>query len=223
MADLIVIQDKIYTIWSYGRSGFSLNMGTEEDTQPLVNVLDKNGDVIHTISVADFPETQPFLRAIKHRVCLTLSQDKKLYLPHFVSSLIHVFDLEGAKLDEFDRPLPFKPVEPEVVRTRRGEGYISMQATLDMVTQDADIGPDGNLFLLTIVESTSKRQEKAAKGEELPPAAMRIEIIDPDTHKFIRYISCDGGTQSFAAMKNDSLVYIYEDSEGELHLKCIQY
>lgn len=223
VADLIIIQDKIYTIWSYGRSGFSLNMGLKDDTQPLVNVLDKDGDVLHSITVDDFPETQPFLRAIKHRVCLTLSQDKKLYLPHFVSSLIHVFDLEGTKLEEFNRPLPFKPVVPKVVRERRGEGYISMQATLDMITQDAEIGPDGNLFLLTNIESTSKRQEKAANDEELLPAAMRIEMIDPDTHKVVRYISCDGGARSFAVMKKDSLVYIYEDSEGELHLKCIQY
>lgn len=223
VADLIIIQDKIYTIWSYGRSGFSLNMGLKDNTQPLVNVLDKNGDVLRSITVADFPETQPFLRAIKHRVCLTRSQDNKLYLPYFVSSLIQVFDLEGKKLDEFARPLAFKPVEPKVVRERRGEGYISMQASLDMVTQDAKIGPDGNLFLLTNIESSAKRQEEQEKDKELLPPAMRIEVIDPNTHKVVRYISCDGGARSFAVMKKDSLVYIYEDSEGELHLKCIQY
>ncbi|MGD8538517.1 MAG: hypothetical protein PVI66_07350 [Candidatus Aminicenantes bacterium] len=43
------------------------------------------------------------------------------------------------------------------------------------------------------------------------------------THKVLRYISCDRGARSFAVMKNDSLVYVYEDSGGELHLKCIQY
>ena len=43
------------------------------------------------------------------------------------------------------------------------------------------------------------------------------------THKILRYIPCDGGTRSFAAMGNSRLVYLYEDSEGELHLKCIQY
>jgi DNA-binding beta-propeller fold protein YncE len=224
VADLIIIQDKIYTIWSYGRSGFSLNMGNKEDTQPLVNVLDKNGDVIRTISVVDFPETQPFLRAIKHRVCLTRSQKNKLYLPYFISSLIQVFDLEGSKLDEFNRPLPFKPIEPKIIRKGRGEGYISMQATLDMVTQDAKIGPDGNLFLLTNMESSAKRQKKQQKDDEqLPPPAMRIEMIDPAIHKVLRYISCDDGTRSFALLKNNSLVYIFEDSEGELHLKCIRY
>jgi hypothetical protein len=223
VADLIIIQDKIYTIWSYGMSGFSLNMGLKENTQPLVNVLDKNGDLIDSITVDDFPEAQPFLRAIKHRVCLTRSQDNKLYLPFFISSRIHVFDLEGTKLDEFERDLPFKPVEPKVVREDSGEGYIRMQATLDMITQDAEIGPDGNLFLLTNMESTSKRQEKAAKDEDPPPPPMRIEVIDPDAPKVIRNIDCDGGTRSFAVMKENRLVYLYEDSEGELHLKCIQY
>lgn len=223
VADLIIIKNKIYTIWSYGMSGFNLNMGLKANTQPLVNVLDKNGDVIHSITVDDFPETQPFLRAIKHRVCLTYSQDNKLYLPYFISSLIQVFDLDGKKLDEFDRDLPFKPVEPKVVREDSGEGYIRMQATLDMITQDAEIGPDGNLFLLTNMESTSKRQEKSAEDEDPPPPPMRIEVIDPDTHKVIRNIHCDGGARSFAVINNDRLVYLYEDSEGELHLKCVRY
>ena len=52
---------------------------------------------------------------------------------------------------------------------------------------------------------------------------MRIEMINLDTHKVVRYISCDAGTRSFAVMGNNRLVYIYEDSEGELHLKCVQY
>jgi DNA-binding beta-propeller fold protein YncE len=224
VADLIIIQDKIYTIWSYGRSGFSLNMGLKDNTQPLVNILDKNGDVIHFITVPDFPETQPFLRALKHRVCLTRSQDKKLYLAYFVSNLIQVFDLEGKKLDEFSRPLLFKPIEPKIARESSSKGVIRMQATVDMVTQDAKIGPDGNLFLLTNMESSAKRQKKQQKDDEhLPPPSMRIEMIDPDTHKVVRYISCDGGARSFAVLKNSSIVYIYEDSEGELHLKCIQY
>lgn len=223
VADLIVIQDRIYTIWSYGMSGFSLNMGLKENTQPLVNVLDKKGDVVHSITVDDFPETQPFLRAIKHRVCLTHSKDNKLYLSFFISSLIQVFDLEGTKLNEFDRDLPFKPVEPKVVREESGQGYIRMQATLDMITRDADIGPDGSLFLLTNMASTSKRQEKEAKDEEPPPPPMRIEKIDPDAQKVIRYIDCDGGARSLAVMEDNRLVYLYEDSEGELHLKCIQY
>jgi len=223
VADLMIIQNKIYSIWSYGRSGFSLNMGLKGNTQPLVNVLDKNGDLVHSITVDDFPETQPFLRALKHRVCLTRSQDNKLYLPFFISSLIQVFDLEGTKLDEFARDLPFKPVQPKVVREDSGEGYIRMQATLDMITQDAKIGPDGNLLLLTNMESTSKRQEKEAKDEDPPPPLMRIEVIDADTHKVIRYIDCDRGTRSFAVLEENRLVYLYEDGEGELHLKCIQY
>jgi hypothetical protein len=223
VADFICIEDKIYTIWSYGMSGFSLNMGLEDNTQPLVNVLDKNGDVIHSITVTDFPETQPFLRALKHRVCLTRSQDNKLYLPYFVLSSIQVFDLEGKKLDEFTRPLLFTPIEPRIVREVSSEKIIRMQATLDMVTQDAKFGPDGNLFLLTHMESSAKRQKEQKKDRELPPPAMRIEMIDPNTHKVVRYISCDRGTRSFAVMENKRLVYIYEDSEGELHMKCVQY
>ena len=223
VADLIFIQDKIYTIWSYGRSGFSLNMALTEDAQPLVNVLDKKGDIIHSIAVSDFPETQPFLRAIKHRVSLTRSLDNKLYLPYFISSLTQVFNLERKKLDEFKRDLLYKPVEPKVVREDSSEGIIRMQATLDMITQDAKIGPDGNLFLLTNMESTSKRREKEEKDKELLPPAMRIEVIDLDTHKVICSIDCDSGARSFAVMENNRLVYLYEDSEGELHLKCIQY
>jgi DNA-binding beta-propeller fold protein YncE len=223
VADLIWIEDKIYTIWSYGRSGFSLNMGSKDNIQPLVYVLDKNGDVIHSISVADFPETQPFLRALKHRVCLTRSQDNKLYLPYFVSNLIQVFDLEGKKLDEFTRTMPIAPIEPKIARESSSGGIIRMQATVDMVTQDAKIGPDENLFLLTNMESTAKRRKEEKKEKDLLPPAMRIEMIDLDTHKVVRYISCDDGTRSFAVMGNNRLVYIYEDSEGELRLKCIQY
>jgi hypothetical protein len=220
VADLVFIKDNIYTIWSYHMSGFSLNMGLKADSQPLVNVLDKNADVIHSISVADFPETQPFLRAIKHRVCLTLSKDDKLFLPYFISSLIQVFDLEGTKLDEFERPLPFKPIKPKIQREESSGGIIRMQATLDIITQDAKIGPDSYLYLLTNTESTSKRREEE-KDKELPPPPMRFDVIDPNTHMVVRYIDCDGGARSFALMGNNRLVYLYEDSEGELSMKCI--
>jgi hypothetical protein len=45
-----------------------------------------------------------------------------------------------------------------------------MQATLDMITQDAAIGSDGNLFLTTNMDSTSKRREKESKDQEPPPS-----------------------------------------------------
>ena len=52
---------------------------------------------------------------------------------------------------------------------------------------------------------------------------MHIDVIDKDTHEVIRHIECDPGAMAFAVIDKDRLVYIYEDSEGELIFKCIQY
>ena len=223
VADLILLDDKIYTISIYGTSGYSPQIRSEKETQPLVNVLDQEGNVILSISVDNFPDSQSFLRAIKHRVCLTLSQDKKLFLPHFALNVIHVFGLDGNKVGEFDRPLPYKPKPPELVhQSSNKDGIIRMQATMDMITQDAEIGPDGNLYLLTFIESYMRRSKQEDR-DSLPPLQMRIDIIDTETYKLIRSFDIDGGARCFGLLDKNRLVYAYEDSEGELVLKCIEF
>ncbi|MDH5742901.1 MAG: 6-bladed beta-propeller [Candidatus Aminicenantes bacterium] len=223
VADLIFLDDRIYTISIYGSSGYSPDIRSEKETQPLVNVLDQEGDVIQSISVDDFPESHPFLRAIKHRVCMTLSKQRKLFLPHFAMNVIHVFDLNGNKIGEFDRPLPYKPGAPELVhQSSDKDGIIRMQATMDMVTKDAKIGPDGHLYLLTFKESYMKRS-KEKDVDSPPPPPMRVDVIDTQTHKLLRSIDIDAGARSFSVLDKNRLVYVYEDNEGELFLKCIQY
>ena len=223
VADLIFTHDKIYTVSIYGSSGYSPDIRSEKETQPLVNVLDQEGNLIQSISVDDFPESHPFLRAIKHRVCLTLSKDKKLFIPHFAMNVIHFFGLEGNKIGEFDRPLPYKPEPPKLIhQSSDKDGIIRMQATMDMITQDAEIGLDGNLYLLTFTESYMKRAKKEDR-DSLPPLQMRIDVIDTKTYKLIRSIGIDGGARCFGLLDKNRLVYAYENSEGELFLKCIEY
>lgn len=223
VADLILKDNKIYTISSFGSSNYSLDMSSEKGTQPLINILDDQGNLIQAISVDDYPETHPFLRAIKHRVCLALSKDGKLYVPHFAINGIHIFDLAGKKIGQFDRPLPFKPGAPKIIRQTSEEGVIRMQATFNFITQDAKIGPDDNLYLLTFTESYMDRAKKKDKGMDLPPHPERIEVIDTKTHEVLRYIKIDGDTRAFALMNDDHLAYVYVDSKGEVILKCIQY
>ncbi len=227
VADIMFIDERIYAVSSFGASGYGgLNIHSNEKSQPLVIVLDGEGNVVSDISIEDFPETHPFIRAIKHRVCLTFSNDQKFFLPFFAMNLIHVFDLEGNKVAEFNRPLPFKPIVPKLLQQRESkEGVISMAATMDLITRDAEIGPDGHLYLLTHKDSFSERiKGKDVKdlGRLLPPP-MRIDVIDTDTHEVIRHVECDPGAKAFAVIDKDRLVYIYEDSEGELIFKCIQY
>jgi hypothetical protein len=132
--------------------------------------------------------------------------------------------LEGKKIGEFDRPLPFKPGVPRIIRQTSGEdGIIRMQANFDFVTKDARIGPDGNLYLLTFTESFLDRAKRKDKGMDLPPHPMRIEVIQAKTNELIRYIEIDAGTTAFALMNKNLMVYTYNDSEGEVILKCIQY
>jgi len=198
-------------------------MHSEKDTQPLFKILDNQGNLIQSVSVDDFPESHPFLRAIKHRVCLALSKDGKLYIPHFAMNMIHVFDLEGKKISEFDRALPFKPGTPKIVRQISKDGIIRMQATFDFITKDARIGPDGNLYLLTFTESYMDRAKRKDKGMELPPHPLRIDVIDTETHEVMRHIEIDGDTRVFSLLNENRIVYVYVDNEGEVIFKCIQY
>ena len=224
VADLIFIDNKIYTVSTFGSSNYSLDMSSEKDNQPLINILDNQGSLIQSISVNNYPEIHPFLRAIKHRVCLAVAKEGKLYVPHFAINVIHVFDWAGKKIGQFDRPLPFKPDAPKIVQETHGkDGIYEAQATLDFITQDARIGPDGNLYLLTFTESSIDRAKRKNKGINLPPHPERIDVIDTKTHQVIRQIGIDGDTKAFAFMNENHLVYIYIDSEGEIILKCIQY
>lgn len=223
VADLIFRGDRIYTIPSFGSSGYRLDMTSEKGTQPLINMLDDQGNLLQAISVDDYPETHPFLRAIKNRVCLALSKEGLLYAPHFALNVIHVFDLAGKKIGQFDRPLPFRPGAPRIIRQTTEEGVTQMRATFDFVTQDASIGPDGHLYLLTFIESYMDRAEKEEKGLDLPPQAERIDVIDTKTDKVIRHIKVDGDTKAFAIMNEHQMAYVYTDGEGEPSLKCISY
>lgn len=224
VADMIFVEDRIYTISSFGYSGYSLNFSTEKSTQPLVTILDKDGNKIGSIVVNDFPDPHPFLRAIKSRVCLAVSPEGRIYLAYFALNLIQVFNYKGKKVDEFIRPLPFKPMTPKLMTQKNlGQGIISMSANLDFVTRQASFGRDGNLYLLTYVQSNAERRKKQIKNKELPPPLMRIEVIDPKTHKVLKYISCDPSTKAFSVMDTHRLAYIHEDIKGEIALKCIEY
>jgi len=223
VADLVFQDDRFYTISSYGMAGYSLALRSEKETQPLVNVLDQEGNLVQTMAVDDYPESQPFLRAIKHRVCLALSEDNKLFVPHFSMNVIHVFGLDGKKITEFDRLLPFKPADPKILQQRESkEGVVSMSATMDMVTREAKIGPDGNLYLLTFAESYMERS-KEKDIMSLPPQPMRVDVIDTKTYKLLRSIDIDAGATSFAVMDKNCLVFIYVDDAGEVVFKCIEY
>lgn len=224
VADMIFKDNRIYTISSFGSSGYSLDMSSEKDIQSLVKILDNQGNLVQSLSVDDYPESHPFLRAIKHRVCLALSKEDKLYISHFAMNVIHVFELKGEKLNEIDRPLPFKPGAPKLVKQISSEDEaIRMQAVFDFVTMDSRIGLDGNLYLLTFTESYTDRAIKIKKGMDLPPHPMRIDVIDTKTHEVIRNIECDGDTRAFALMDENHIVYVYVDGRGEVILKCIQY
>jgi DNA-binding beta-propeller fold protein YncE len=224
VADMIFKDDKIYTISSFGSSGFSLDMRSEKGSQPLFKILDNQGNLIQSISVDDFPESHPFLRAIKHRVCLALSKEGRLYTPHFAMNVIHIYSLEGKKLGEFDRTLPFRSGAPKIIKQISKDGVGFMMATYDFITKDARIGPDGNLYLLTFAESSMVRQRpRKDKSVALPPIHMRIDVIDTASHEVIRHIEIDGDTKAFSLLNENRIVYAYVDSEGEVILKCIQY
>ena len=223
VADLVFKDDRFYTISSYGMAGYSLALRSEKETQPLVNVLDQEGNLVQSMGVDDYPESQPFLRAIKHRVCLALSKDNKLFVPHFSMNVTHVFGQDGKKITDFDRPLPFKPADPQILQQRESkEGVVSMSATMDMVTREAKIGLDGNLYLLTFAESYMER----SKGKDvmsLPPHPMRVDVIDTGTYKSVRSIDIDAGATSFSVLDKNRLVFIYVDDAGEVVFKCIEY
>jgi len=71
-----------------------------------------------------------------------------------------------------------------------------MQAKMEVVTKDAEIGPDGNLYLLTFTESVMKRLERKDL-KNLSAMGIKIDIIDTKTHKLIRSFDIDVNTECF--------------------------
>lgn len=222
VADLVHSDGRFYTVPSFGRSGFAVTMGSDDQSQPLVMVLDEKGTKTAEISVPDFPETHPFIRAIKHRVSLALSPRGRLFLPHFAMNLVQVFERTGLKIGNFARPLPFKPMTPALVGERSPEkGVVQMRAELDFVSPAAKFGPDGKLYILTVTEAMAEiRKRNPGLKDPLP---MRFDVIDPESFEVVRTIAGDPGITAFAVMDGGRLVYTYEDAEGELALKCVRF
>lgn len=222
VADLVVADGRFYTVPSFGSSGYSVTLASGEKTQPLVIVLDDQGKKISELSIADFPEPQPFVRAIKRRVSLALSPGGRLFLPHYALNLVQVFETSGRKAGEFSRPLPFNPIVPALVDERSPEkGVVQMRAKLDAVSLAARFGPDGRLYILSATDSLMKRLEKPADLRD--PAPRRVDVIDPDSFRVVGTLPCDPGAAAFGLMDGGRMVYIYEDAEGELALKCVRY
>jgi len=222
VADLIVVDGRFFTVPAHGASSYSVTMGSEADNQPLVTVLDGQGAKVQEISVPDFPEKHPFLRAIKHRVCLALSPQGRIFVPYYAMNLVHVFDTEGNKKGGFSRPLPFMPIEPVLISQRSSvEGVVQMRADLDAVSLAATFGPEGFLYILTATDSLSERSKRPIDRRGAVP--MRVDVIDPENYRAVRTVPCDPGTKAFGVPGGGSLVFLAEDAAGELALKCVRY
>lgn len=222
VADLVWLEDRLFTVPSFGSSGYSITMGSDAKSQPLVNVLDEQGQRVAELSVPDFPETHPFIRAIKHRVSLALSPRERLFLPHFAMNLIQVFETTGRKVRDFARPLPFKPMTPQLIGERSPEeGVVQMRADLDFVNLSAKFGPDGRLYVLTMAEALADVRKNNPDLKD--PLPMRIDVIDPQTCQAVRTLACDAGIKAFGVLAEGRFVYVYEDAEGELALKCVRF
>jgi hypothetical protein len=221
VADLIQAGGRFYTIPSFGQSGYVVTAGSDAKSQPLVSVLDEEGRRVQTITSDEFPEPHPFIRAIKHRVCLALSPQGRLFLAYFAANLIQVFEPTGKKVGAFARPLPFKPRTPILVGVRSPEkGIVQMRAEIDFVSPAAAFGPDEELYVLTVTEAAA--QIRKTNPDLKGPFPMRIDVIDARTFKAVRTIPCDPGVKAFAVLGGGRLVYVYEDAGGELALKCVK-
>jgi hypothetical protein len=131
-----------------------------------------------------------------------------------------LYVLADSKLAEFEISLPFKPIIPKVQQKASKDGIIRIMASMDMVTQDAKIGTDGQLYLLRFAQSYFLQRKKIKNSKDRPPIAKQIDVINTTSHQLIHTIECDPGTRTFTLLGKNRLAYIYEDSEGELFLKC---
>ncbi len=227
VADVLLADGLFYTVPSFGTSGFNISLGNEAETQPLVVVLDEEGEFVREITIQDFPEAQPFIRALKNRVSLSFSPENKLFLVFSAMNRIQVFDLLGSPVSSFARELSYNPIIPELERQSSGtvgeSKVVQMVARMDMVSQAAHFGPDGNLYILSNSVSSHKWREKFKEPEEVLPAPMHFDVIDPRTQTLIRRLECDPGARAFGVLPENRLVYIFENESGELVLKCCRY
>ena len=208
VADLIVAGEEIYTVPSYGASGFRLNMGLKEDSQPLVNVLDLEGNVVRSLTTDAYPETQPFIRSIKHRVSMALAPDGRLFLPFFAINMIYVFDPAGNKVNEIERPLSFRPIFPQLLQQKSAGGVIQMMAKTDTVSQTSGFGQDGCLYILTNTESTDKLRKALKDPEDSMQVPMRLDRLDAETFKTVGSIDVDSNVRTFTLIGRLSLIHI---------------
>jgi hypothetical protein len=222
VADILIAGEEIYTLSSFGASGYHLNMALKEDSQPLVQVLDFDGNVLRRLTTDAYPETQPFIRAIKHRVSMAIGPEGRLYCPFFAINMVYVFDKGGEKVDEFERSLPFKPTFPQLLQQRSSGEVIQMSAKTDMVSHSARMGEDGKLYILTYAESFDKLLKERKNPEEMPPIPMRLDVLDPRSHRLLRTIDVDPTVRAFVLLGENRLAYIHEDAEGELVFKCVE-
>ena len=227
VADLLAIDGLFYTVSSFGSSGFNINMGLETETQPLVVALNDDGDVVSEITISDFPEKQPFVRALKSRVSLSISPDRELFLPFGNMNLIMAFNLQGDRLAKFERKLPFKPITPSLKSqstSRDGEkSVVQMIASIDFVSLASHFGPDGKLYILSYTESLDELMKGTKDQREAPAPGQRFDVIDPKSHKLVRTLACESGVRAFGVLESGRIIYIHEDDAGELVLKCVQY
>lgn len=225
VADLYIFKKKIYTISTFGTSGFRIRPDDSEEFQPLLMVLDEEGEMVQQWAIRDFPEKQPFIRALKHRVCLAVSPDGLFFLPHAALNLIQVFDEDGNRSSSFKRVLPFDPVEPSLisVRSSNDKAVVQMRARADMVTQAACFGPEGDLYLLTYGESQMVIAEKFKDEESRPQPKMTIDVLNPDSYEPLRKLTCPSGTRAFGVLQGGRIVTIGEDDSGEIVLRCIDF
>jgi len=223
VADLAAAEGEYYTVPSFGNSGYNLNMGSEASHQPLLTVLNGAGDALRSFEVEDFADTHPFIRAIKHRVSLALSPEGRIYLPYFAINRVLVFDREGHETGRFDRPLPFKPRVPKLEKQTSADGRIAMRASMDMVSQAADFGPGGKLYLLTHIGSFVELMKGVTKREDIPRPPMRIDVIEPASRRLERSLPCEAGTRAFAVLDARRLVCVFENDSGEIVLSCIGF
>jgi hypothetical protein len=142
-------------------------------------------------------------------------------------NVIQVFDPEGSKLAQIDRPLPFDPMVPELKSQRSGSAgeskVVQMIARIDQVSRAAHFGPDGMLYILTNSVSSDEWMRKAEDPRDMRPMPFHFDVIDPRTLKPVRTLTTDPGCRAFGIIAEGRFVIIHEDEAGELILKCVQY